>query len=74
MAVTEAVGLKPVMRIRMTREAYTRLSFAVEMGERLHAWPTSTYLSHWFHKQSTTTRDNLYGVQIWGIRATRRLI
>lgn len=64
MGVTDAVGLEPAMRIRMTRKVFAGLLFVAEMGDRLQAWPISTWLSQWFHKQSTTPRDNLHGAQI----------
>lgn len=66
MDVRAPVGLKPAMKIKMTREAFARLSFVAEMGDDGQSRPGP---SQWFHEHSTTIRDSLFGVQIWGIQS-----
>lgn len=68
MDVRAPVGLKPAMKIEMTREAFARLSFAAEMGDDRTHGQSRPGPSQWFHEHSTTIRDNLFGVQIWGIQ------
>lgn len=43
MGAKDVVGLKPAMKIEMTRDVFGRLSFAAEKGGLLHAWPIPTW-------------------------------
>lgn len=74
MDVRAAVGLKPALKIEMTREALARLSFVAEMEDDRTHGQSRPGPSQWFHEHSTTIRDNLLGVQIWGIQTVGRPI